>query len=243
MIYSGKSDIGLKRSSNQDSFNITELSDGCLLATVCDGMGGANGGNIASDVACKTYTECILSDYSGDDQSTADIMSNAVSKANEKVYGMAQNDDSLSGMGTTLVSAIISPDGKADIINVGDSKLFAVTENCMKQITHDHSYVQYLVDMGQITVKEAKNASIRNIIIRSVGNEAETRPDLFSFTMTPDTTILLCSDGLTGCASSEDIANIICKYKDDLDTASDKLISLANDGGGSDNITAILIRL
>ncbi len=242
MILSGKSDIGLKRSTNQDCFNVTKLPDGCLVATVCDGMGGASGGNIASEIACRVYTDRIVSEFIPDKSDVRALMLSAVSDANKTVFERAKTSDELKGMGTTLVSVLLTSDGNAKIVNVGDSKLFAVTADSMKQITHDHSYVQYLVDMGQLTVLEAQKASIRNIIIRSVGNEENAKPDLFELQMTDEMTLLLCSDGLTSCAEHEQIVKIINECDDNLDEAADRLIELANSGGGNDNTTVVLIK-
>jgi len=168
MIFSGKTDVGKRRANNQDKFDITELESGAVLLTVCDGMGGANGGSEASRIAISVYTETVSSGYASSLSDLGNLLRRAVAAANKAVYDAAASEESLSGMGTTLVSALVSPDGHVDVINVGDSRLYHITDEGNKQITRDHSYVQYLVDMGQITVKEAKTASIRNIIIRSV---------------------------------------------------------------------------
>ena len=144
-------------------------------------------------------------------------------------------------MGTTLVSALVRADGSVTVVNVGDSRLYVLSGSQIHQVTRDHSYVQYLVDMGQITVSEAKNASIRNIIIRSIGNEAETTPDLFDLTCDSGTSILLCTDGLSNCVTNEVIAQTAASYSSEqLDLCTDKLVELANEGGGNDNITVIL---
>jgi protein phosphatase len=130
------------------------------------------------------------------------------------------------------------------VVNVGDSRLYALADGELKQITHDHSYVQYLVDMGQITMKEAKTASIRNIIIRSVGNEAETTPDLFSLSLQEGAYLLLCSDGLTNCVANDVLAATVhAEDLDSLNRCAETLITLANEGGGIDNITVVLAKI
>ena len=241
MIFSGKSDVGKRRANNQDNFNITELTGGACLLTVCDGMGGANGGNVASRIACSVYTETVCKGFSPDAPHDTALLKEAVAAANTAVYEAAQADESLKGMGTTLVSALVTEDGHVSVINVGDSRLYALTAGELKQITRDHSYVQYLVDMGQITMKEAKAASIRNIIIRSVGNEPETVPDLFSLDLAAGAYLLLCSDGLTNCVSNEAMASAIhAENGEELTRCAETLVALANDGGGIDNITVVL---
>lgn len=241
MIFSGKSDVGKRRANNQDNFNMTDLPEGACLLTVCDGMGGASGGNVASRIAVSVYTETVLRGYNPREPHNATLLKEAVAAANTAVYEAASADKALKGMGTTLVSALITPDGNGSVVNVGDSRLYTLSNGELKQITHDHSYVQYLVDMGQITVKEAKTAAIRNIIIRSVGNEAATTPDLFSFHLEPGAYLLLSSDGLTNCVSNEILAATVhADGQEELDRCAETLIQLANDGGGIDNITVIL---
>ncbi len=241
MFFSGKTDIGKKRNNNQDCFDITELSSGAMLLTVCDGMGGANGGNIASGIACKVFCDCIKEGFSDDKGADADLIRSAVAKANTAVYETASSDPALKGMGTTLVSALIRDDGSVTVVNVGDSRLYLLSGDQIRQVTRDHSYVQYLVDMGQITVSEAKTASIRNIIIRSIGNEAETTPDLFDLKCESGAALLLCTDGLTNCVTNEIIAQTVSSLvPEDIDGCTERLVELANDGGGTDNITVVL---
>lgn len=244
MIFSGKSDVGKRRANNQDCFAITPLSHGAVLCTVCDGMGGMSGGNIASEIACRVFTEIVQGGFSSEHTEDGALLRHAVSLANTAVYEAAAADEALKGMGTTLVAALIRADGSVTVVNVGDSRLYCLNGDLFRQVTHDHSYVQYLVDMGQITMKEAKTASIRNIIIRSVGNEPETTPDIFSLAPEQDTYLLLCSDGLTGCVPNEVIAtHIRAESQEELDARAEALIALANKGGGNDNITVVLAKL
>lgn len=244
MFFSGKSDVGKRRVNNQDCFSILQLDAGAYLCTVCDGMGGANGGNIASEIACKVFTEHVSVGFSSECEDDSALLKAAVAKANTAVYEAAISDPALKGMGTTLVSVLIRDNGKATVINVGDSRLYSISSGQIRQITRDHSYVQYLVDMGQITVSEAKNASIRNIIIRSIGNEPETNPDVFSLEHETDGYLLLCTDGLTNCVTNDVIAETIsATTQDELEKCASNLIDLANEGGGGDNITVILVKL
>jgi protein phosphatase len=243
MIFSGKTDVGKRRANNQDKFDTTVLPDGSVLLTVCDGMGGANGGSEASRIAISVFTETVLSSCATEELSRGELLLRGATAANRAVFEAASADEALNGMGTTLVSALVSPYGHVDVINVGDSRLYHVTSDAIHQITRDHSYVQYLVDMGQITVKEAKTASIRNIIIRSIGNEEETNPDLFSLELAEGEFILLCSDGLTNCVPVEVLEKTVqASSQEELDACADALITLANDGGGTDNITVVLAK-
>ena len=244
MLICGKSDVGKRRVNNQDCFNITPLGSGAYICTVCDGMGGANGGNIASEIACYVYTDFVKDGFDPQSEGDAELMKAAALRANTAVYEAAQAAQALKGMGTTLVSVLIRENGKATVINVGDSRLYSVSAGQIRQITRDHSYVQYLVDMGQITVNDAKSASIRNIIIRSIGNEAKTNPDIFHLDHEPDGYLLLCTDGLTNCVPNDVIAeNVKADTEEELIACAEKLIDLANEGGGSDNITVLLIKL
>ncbi len=243
MFFIGKTDVGKRRANNQDCFNITELDSGALLCTVCDGMGGANGGNIASNIASRVYVSEIRHNYGSNSDEA--VMKNAVTVANTAIYEASTSDEALKGMGTTLVSVLINENKQITVINVGDSRLYSINNGEIIQITHDHSYVQYLVDMGQITVSEAKKASIRNIIIRSIGNEAETVPDVFNIDYNENGYLLLCTDGLSNAVSNEQMLKLVknVETKEDADKCTDKLIKLANDAGGTDNITVILIKL
>jgi protein phosphatase len=243
MFFIGKTDVGKRRANNQDCFDITELDGGAVLCTVCDGMGGANGGNVASDIASRVYVSNVKH-YLGTD-TDENVMKNAVTLANSAVYEASNSDESLKGMGTTLVSALIHDHGQITVINVGDSRLYYILNGDIVQITHDHSYVQYLVDMGQITITEAKNAPIRNIIIRSIGNEEHTSADVFNIEYDKNGYLLLCTDGLSNFINNEQILKLVKNVvtKEDADKCTDKLVKLANDAGGTDNITVILIKL
>lgn len=244
MIFAGKSDVGMRRANNQDCFAITPLPDGAFLCTVCDGMGGMSGGNIASEIACRVFTEQVQKGFSSERSEDEALLRHAVSLANTAVFEAAAADEALKGMGTTLVAALVRSDGSATVANVGDSRLYRLCGDQLRQVTHDHSYVQYLVDMGQITMKEAKNASIRNIIIRSVGNEPETTPDIFTLPAEEGTYLLLCSDGLTGCVPNDVIAaHMKADTQEALQERAEELVALANKGGGTDNITVILAKL
>lgn len=241
--------IGMKRQVNQDSFLIKEYESG-LLAVVCDGMGGASGGEEASATAVAAfsgYTD--ISFAPENDQSTVtdasdirDSLLSAVRAANNAVYAAAKESAELSGMGTTLVSAFVC-DGKVYAVNVGDSRMYIIKDKTVTQITHDHSYVQYLVDIGKLTADEAKTANNKNIITRAVGTEAIVDVDFFTVDSDlTDAHVLLCSDGLTNHITEEDMVSCITETEDP-EKACAELIDRANKGGGSDNITAVIISM
>lgn len=289
MTFSGKSDIGKKRASNQDSFSITKPADNALLCVICDGMGGMNGGNIASDLAMKSFVSEVTLWFKktpgNDDVASVfqeplikTLLETAAEKANQAVLHHAKHDVNLTGMGTTLIAALIIDD-MLYVANIGDSRLYLIThsrnenndiivkENInIEQFTHDHSYVQYLIDMGQLTPPEAENSPYRNIITRAVGREDMLKTDTYALnlreknhaeficedsycTKHDDSYILLCSDGLYNYISDDEIKHILIEQSSAnvsasvlLDEKVGKLVHTANENGGGDNITVILIK-
>ena len=174
-----------------------------------------------------------------------DMLVEASIEANRAVYRKGNADQSLSGMGTTLVGCLVLPE-TIYTINVGDSRMYLTGDGTIRQVTHDHSYVQYLVDIGKLTPTEAKNSRNRNIITRAVGTERTVNADVFT---TPHADfrgeyIVLCSDGLTNHVEPEEIGAILTQCKpgdgDSLRLACEELVEKANERGGSDNITAVI---
>ncbi len=263
MIFSGKTDIGRRRKVNQDTFAIEAIAPGAHLFVVCDGMGGAVGGAEASRIACDTFCAVmrdalpeIVADAAvvcSDADAVAarrdrlfaavpDALGHAAEEANRAVYETAMADPSLQGMGTTLVALIVWGE-YACAVNVGDSRLYAITAEEISQISHDHSYVQYLVDLGKLPPEEARTSTNRNIITRAVGTAETVEPDIFlvDSALVGEAVFLLCSDGLSGMLTDEEMAEIV-RAADTVEQAVDELIDRANAAGGSDNITALLCR-
>lgn len=352
--YFGATDVGKKRSNNQDAFNVRTLSTGEILAVLCDGMGGANAGNVASQIALETffeYIETALTAYgaltagrtsaagpgaeSESENETADapqksdiaarigqiypsvnypaLLESAAEEANQAVYNRSLSDPEYEGMGTTLVAALIR-EGTLYCCNVGDSRLYLVQGDAIRQVTHDHSYVQYLVDIGRMTQEEAETSPYKNIITRSIGREKNVFCDTYTVTLragavAPDEFtdtrevlpsaraanerrarsgvksmrssqyddgddaekpiyVLLCSDGLTNYVNRDimrgavvgqmsitevdqkndgaeteksELSGFAPADPTDLRSRVSTLLRSANDGGGGDNITAILI--
>ncbi|MBE6649191.1 MAG: Stp1/IreP family PP2C-type Ser/Thr phosphatase [Ruminococcaceae bacterium] len=243
MKYFGNTHIGNVRDENQDIFGILRIGDGVCL-TVCDGMGGENGGSIASSVALENYHEFVMQSVGNenvlemDSEKLTDILSNGVKCAHEKVMEKARENEDLEGMGTTIVSAFVR-DGHAFVVNVGDSRCYVLKDKKLSKVTKDHSLVQGLVDSGLITEEEAEKHPDKNCITKAVGIDIDTGADAFyvpSFEY-----ILLCSDGLTNMVSVEEIKNIILD-KIDPESAVCALIDKARENGGYDNITVALIK-
>lgn len=234
-------DPGKVRSSNQDAFFAGELIPDAAFAIVCDGMGGANAGNVASETAVKVITDYILRSYRAkmDSFDIEKMLKNAIVSANIDVYDMSLKDATLSGMGTTVVAALIHND-EAVIAHVGDSRAYLVDDS-LQQLTRDHSVVQSLVESGKITPEDAKVHPRKNVITRALGAEENVVVDSMQLVLKEGQTLLLCTDGLTGYAESDEIFNIF--KTTDAELVPEKLVELAINGGGGDNITAVTLSL
>mgnify|MGYP002508268335 CR=1 FL=1 len=242
----GLTDPGCVRPQNQDAFHMEQLDRNTLLCIVCDGMGGAKSGNIASSLASEVFVEEIKRSWMPDmEQDKIDqMLLSAVKLANFTVFDQAQQFEEFDGMGTTLV-AVLTVGKTVYTVNVGDSRMYIVHGGQIEQITHDHSYVQYLVDMGRITAEEARTAQNRNIITRAVGTESSVDADVFVTEIDPAGNAvyaLLCSDGLTNHIGENELAQILCADSN-VSAKADTLVSRANNYGGTDNITAVVIKL
>lgn len=263
MYFYGKTDIGKMRSTNQDNFLTMRISDNVLMFVLCDGMGGTNGGNIASNLAIRTFADHIeqsLSNYidpntdicNTSDLNFTSVLSDAVSAANSAVYARAHENSELANMGTTIVAALVADD-KMYVANVGDSRLYSIEDNKLIQLTHDHSYVQMLVDMGHITKEEAVNNPRKNILTRAVGTEPMVESDVMEhFLPEEGSYLILCSDGLYNFLAEEELLDVLHgengeydedDYEAELAYKTDKLVDIANANGGGDNITIILIKI
>ncbi len=249
------------RSANQDSYIVGRLCENASLCVVCDGMGGAKSGNVASECAAVVFAEKVkkyaLAHISGgimelDSEDACVILDDAAHDANSAVYKKSQSSPAFKGMGTTLVAALICDD-VAYVINVGDSRLYLISDNTITQITHDHSYVQHLIDSGSLTVEDARNHPYRNRITRAVGVASRLEADIYSVDLSnlDCCYLLLCSDGLSGQLLPEDIYGIIAAEPEDTELSDSeselsektaRLIDAANAAGGPDNITALLIK-
>ena len=234
-----KTDKGKVRADNQDAYFAGRISDSTVFAVVCDGMGGANAGSVASENAVRHISEYIIKSYrnemSADELET--LVRNAVISANIELYDMSVNDPSLSGMGTTAVIALVKEDG-AVIANVGDSRIYLVNEE-IRQLTRDHSVVQSLVESGKITPEDAKVHPRKNVITRAVGAEENVTPDSAVIKLSDGDSLLLCTDGLSNYLDDGDILSIF--KNTEISAVPEALIERANSNGGGDNITVVTL--
>ena len=242
MNYYGKTDIGKKRAENQDCFGYKEL-EGMTLLAVCDGMGGAKGGAIASKLALDSFLSASERDLKPGMEypQIRRVLSSAISEANSSVRRHASQNKELEGMGTTLVAALII-NTDVYIINVGDSRAYTVLADTFEQASHDHSYVQLLIDLGDITPEEAENHPDRHVITKAIGISETLTPDIDLLETDTPSHILLCSDGLTGMVKDDIIKNIMISPTSTEEKV-EQLISLANENGGEDNVTVLIAEL
>lgn len=238
----GDTDIGKVRDINQDTLGFEVLPGGCCFAIVCDGMGGTNGGHIASDMACKIVKEEIIKNFNSsmDEHMFSGLLIHAITLANKKIFYKSQNEENLAGMGTTIVVVAIK-DNKLHVAHVGDSRAYIIKNNSIVKLTNDHSMVQEMLEKGSITEEEANKHPQKNLITRALGIDSNVVVDYTQDSVSWNDICLLCSDGLTNLVTDHDILKTIGSK--DLQSAVGDLITKANDNGGSDNITAVLIRV
>lgn len=237
----GKSDRGCVRPTNQDAFAIDMQPEAALLA-VCDGMGGANAGNVASRFAIETFMGALREGLQPDMDAAArqSLLRTAVERANDTVYHLSVAQPEFRGMGTTLVGCIAAKNGMT-LVNVGDSRAYCVHISGAQRLTEDHSYVEEMMRRGKLTEEAARVHPNKNLITRAIGIDPAVECDLYEVTLAPDDALLLCSDGLSGMVRDEEIARIVCAA-DTLQTAGDALVEQAKENGGQDNITVVLYR-
>ena len=241
MEYWGLSDTGKVRAQNQDVFRIEELDRNTILAAVCDGMGGAKSGNIASRLAIDVFTDEVLRSYKPgmNQEQTEQLLENAVKLANFTVYDQARQFEEFAGMGTTLVAALVA--GKtATIINVGDSRCYHITRSDIRRITVDHSLVQMMVDRGELTAEEARVYPGRNYITRAVGTEPTVESDLFAIRVERGDALLLSSDGLHNEVGDQEILFEVVHGVNN-DNCCQRLLEIADMRGSPDNVTCVLV--
>lgn len=242
LLSSGDTHIGQKRTSNQDS--ICLYSERNFFA-VADGMGGHNGGDIASQMSVKLLPEYI--DKNIDNFEIPELLIKSIQHVNDTIYDHGQNNSELKGMGTT-VTAIMLNGKEMNIANVGDSRTYLIKEGKLFQLTRDHSLVQEKLNIGIYNRSDAAADPQKNILIRTVGFEPELEVDIYHYTYSKNDLFLLCSDGLHSFVSEKDITYIINNCipdpkeakQEQLDQAVSELINQANINGGKDNISVIM---
>lgn len=234
----GITDRGVVREQNQDSFAHKVLEDGRILAVVCDGMGGARAGNVASTMAVEAFLEAFLHPEEGLED--RERLEQAAVQANRAVYRRANSDEGCAGMGTTLV-AVLAGEQAAVLLNEGDSRAYHIAQGQIRRITRDHSLVEDLVQRGELTREEARVHPHRNLITRALGSEPELRADYFRQPLEPGDLLLLCSDGLSNMLTDRELLEETAR-NDGLEACCQRLLQRALERGAPDNVTAVLIQ-
>lgn len=240
MQYWGLTDPGCTRSQNQDAYHLEQLDRNTLLCVVCDGMGGAKSGNVASTLAVDVFTQEVKRTWvSGMDAEKIDqMLRGAVKLANFTVYDQAQQFEEFSGMGTTLVAALIH--GKnVTVVNVGDSRAYHVDADGVRQITVDHSLVQMMVARGELTPEQAKHYPGKNLITRAIGTEPVADCDLFHKRVSSGDCLLLCTDGLSNLLDEQEILFEVV-HGLNKQQCCQRLLDIAKNRGAPDNVTSVL---
>ena len=239
----GLTDPGMIREQNQDDYAIVKLGRDQLLAIVCDGMGGARSGNIASKMAVDTFSDEIRRSIRANmKQDKIDqMMLDAAELANKAVHEQSHTSDEFKGMGTTLVAALFQKDS-VTVLNVGDSRAYLFNNDHISQITTDHSLVELMVQRGELTRETAKNHPGKNLITRAIGTESAVECDLFHHPFKKGDSILMCSDGLSNVMSDQEILFEVV-HGVNKDDCCQRLMKIANYRGAPDNVTVVLVSL
>ena len=243
MLAAVRSDVGKVREINEDYTFLSEpYSNGLILAIVGDGMGGHLAGEIASKSAVETVFEQLnpIMTENLNVEKYKEEMEKAISIANQRVYEKSQNNDNYRGMGTTIVVSIVSTEWIL-LGHIGDSRAYLIDDDKIKQLTLDHSLVNELLINGQITEEEAVSHPQKNILTRALGTDQEVKIDIIMEKWEKSQTLLLCSDGLTNHVSDQTIFEVLLDKKP-LEKTLDQLLLLANQAGGNDNISVIIIK-
>lgn len=235
-----RTDKGVVRDNNQDSYTAFELEGGAVLAVVCDGMGGAAEGALASSEGVKMIREFVAERYKTDmsDISVKSLLLSAIENANKHIYNISQTDESFEGMGTTVVTALIA-NSFVYIAHAGDSRAYIISEGIISQLTRDHSVVQNMLENGEITPEEAVDHPSKHIITRALGVDDFIRTDFCQEPFENNDLLILCTDGLTNYVKSDDILHLTSDG--DYYKYADRLVNLANQNGGGDNITVVAV--
>ena len=239
----GLTDQGCVRKQNQDAFHIEKLDRTSLLCVVCDGMGGAKSGNIASTLAVDVFVEEVRRTWTASMaiDKLEQMLRSAVKLANFTVYDQAQQFEEFDGMGTTLVAVLIRG-RRATVVNVGDSRAYKVDSDGIRQITRDHSLVQMMVDRGELSPELARTYPGKNFITRAIGTESMVECDVYHFDVKKGDYLLLCSDGLSNTMDEQEMLfEIVHGVK--KQHCCQRLLDIAKNRGAPDNVTSILVMI
>lgn len=243
------SDPGMVRSHNEDSV-ATDAASGVVV--LADGMGGYNAGEVASGIAVSLLSEGLrqalqvknLTQLVPETNETLahKVFKEQIAKANDTIYQTSQTQPQCAGMGTTLVVAAFY-DNKMTVGHIGDSRMYRLRGDEFSQVTKDHSLLQEQIDAGIISKEDAKHSQNKNLVTRALGIDPTVDPELHDYDLLPDDIYLLCSDGLNDMVEDEDIGTALTMLRSNLSLAATQLIQMANDNGGKDNVSVILVRV
>ena len=236
----GKTDKGKKRSMNQDVFFISDNPVGILpnLYIVADGMGGQNAGDVAARFCVDRFTELVRVSR---ERTPIQVIEKAIRQTNEDLIEKASSQKELEGMGTTFVMASLLPGDILLVANIGDSRMYLINDRIM-QISQDHSLVAEMVRSGEIRKEEARFHPNKNVVLRALSTQGIVSPDYYQIAVKPGDCALLCSDGLSDMVEEAELLKTLSEYEDVGDIA-DKLVAMANENGGRDNITLVLLKI
>ena len=236
----GLTDKGAVRTQNQDGFYLDVPSERLAVGVVCDGMGGARAGNIASLVAVETFVDALKAAPQGEEQPAA-VLSRAAEAANAAVFHRAATDPDCRGMGTTMV-AVLVVEGTAYLLNIGDSRAYHINADGIARLTRDHSVVEDMVARGDITPEQARTHPRKNLITRALGSEEHIRADLYEKELQPGDFLLLCSDGLSNIVTDQELLYEVIHGGEPADCCQ-RLLNITMSRGAPDNVTAVLIQI
>ncbi|MDD4929692.1 MAG: Stp1/IreP family PP2C-type Ser/Thr phosphatase [Gallionella sp.] len=244
-----KTDPGMVRAHNEDS---VEIDAACGLVVLADGMGGYNAGEVASGLAVSVlvseitgslkHTSPLTRDEETGDELGVSLINRGIHNANASIYDAARKNEQYAGMGTTIVTALFY-DNRVVVGHVGDSRLYRLRGGMLKPITRDHSLLQEQIDCGMITAENARYSRNRNLVTRGVGIDAEVVPEIHLYDVEVGDIYLLCSDGLNDMVEDDDIYSVLYAMQGNLALAAEQLIQTANDNGGRDNVSVILVKV
>lgn len=243
MQYWAITDPGCVRPQNQDAYAVEQLDKGSLLCLICDGMGGARSGNIASGLAADVFSQEVRRAYHGglSCEQMADILRSAAKLANFTVYEQSMQFPEFRGMGTTLVAVLLC--GRhACVLNIGDSRAYLISRSGIRRITQDHSLVEMMLRRGEVTSEEARHYPGRNLITRAVGTESTVQCDVFHLDLMRGDCLLLCSDGLSNLLDDQELLFEIVHGVGKQDCCA-RLLDIAKRRGAPDNVTCVLVQL
>ena len=242
MQYWAVTDPGCVREQNQDAYQITVLDRNTLLCAVCDGMGGAKSGNVASSLAVDVFVQEVKRTWKSDmDQDSLDqMLRSAVKLANFTVFDQAKQFEEFTGMGTTLVAVLVSHK-EATVVNVGDSRAYLINDHSVRQLTTDHSLVQMMLSRGELTQEQARKYPGKNLITRAIGTETMVECDIFHKGLSNGDCLLLCTDGLSNMLDEQELLFEVVHASNKRNTCK-QLLESAKTRGAPDNVTCAIIQ-